>query len=120
MGYACPVCEIPQADGEHLAHHLAFTALLHEDAHEAWLDEHVPNWETNDPEDLIPELTDRVTETEYPEVFEDTTDTHDHPRADKPPMDPSGIAGELDADAEAIIEEARRLTEEKYRETQDE
>lgn len=120
MGYACPVCEIPQSDGEHLAHHLAFTAILHEDAHESWLDEHVPDWETKDPDGLIPDVTDQATETEYPAVFEDTTNTHNHPSEGQPPVDPSGFAGELDADTEAIIEEALRLTEEKYREAQDE
>lgn len=80
MGYACPVCGAPQADGEHLANHLAFTALLHTDDHETWLDQRVPDWETLDPEALADRVVEFATETEYPEVFEDTTDGHDHDR----------------------------------------
>ena len=41
MGYACPVCDHPQADARHLANHLAFTALARGGDHEAWLDDAV-------------------------------------------------------------------------------
>ena len=87
MGYACPVCETPQRDGEHLAHHLAFTAMLHGDDHEAWLDDHVPDWSDRDPDGLAAEVTPRADDAEYHEVFEDTVDrgrpdvnlrAHDH------------------------------------------
>ncbi|WP_256402520.1 DUF5810 domain-containing protein [Halorubrum salinum] len=74
MGYACPVCETPQRDGEHLAHHLAFTALLHGDDHAAWLDERVPDWADRDPAGLAAEVTPHAEEAEYHEVFEDTAD----------------------------------------------
>jgi hypothetical protein len=74
MGYACPVCETPQRDGEHLAHHLAFTAMLHGDDHEAWLDEHVPDWNDRDPDGLAAEVTPHAETAEYHEVFEDTVD----------------------------------------------
>ena len=74
MGYACPVCETPQRDGEHLAHHLAFTAMLHGDDHEAWLDEHVPDWNGRDPAGLAVEVTPHAADAEYHEVFEDTVD----------------------------------------------
>lgn len=120
MGYACPVCDRPQADGEHLAHHLAFTALLHEAEHADWLNTHVPDWEQHDPEGLIPEVTEHATETEYPAVFEDTTPTDTHTTDSMPAVDPTGLESDLDADAESILEEARRLTEEKYRESQEE
>ncbi|MFC6771069.1 DUF5810 domain-containing protein, partial [Halorubrum pallidum] len=56
MGYACPVCETPQRDGEHLAHHLAFTAMLHGDDHAEWLDDHVADWADRDPDGLAAEV----------------------------------------------------------------
>lgn len=88
MGYACPVCEDPQADAGHLANHLAFTALLHEGAHADWLDAHVPDWADHDEDALAEAVVEHATETEYPQVFEDTTgeapagDHADHPHAD--------------------------------------
>lgn len=75
MGYVCPVCEAPQADGRHLADHLAFTAILGDDEHEAWLDDHAPDWPDADPSDLAGEVTPLAAETEYPRVFEDATGT---------------------------------------------
>jgi len=74
MGYACPVCETPQRDGEHLAHHLAFTAMLHGGDHEAWLDERVPDWSDREPAGLAAEVTPHADNAEYHEVFEDTVD----------------------------------------------
>jgi hypothetical protein len=74
MGYVCPVCEDPQADGHHLANHLAFTAMLGDDAHEAWLDDHAPEWADADPAALADAVVEHATETVYPQVFEDTTD----------------------------------------------
>ena len=74
MGYACPVCETPQRDGEHLAHHLAFTAMLHGDDHESWLDDHVADWADREPTDLAAAVTPHADEAEYHEVFEDTVD----------------------------------------------
>ena len=58
MGYACPVCSVPHADAEHLANHLAFTAMLHGDDHEAWLDEHVPGWGSSNPAELGPTIAE--------------------------------------------------------------
>ncbi|WP_123620254.1 DUF5810 domain-containing protein [Halorubrum sp. CSM-61] len=72
MGYACPVCETPQRDGEHLAHHLAFTAMLHGGDHEAWLDDHVSDWSDREPAGLAAEVTPHAETAEYHEVFEDT------------------------------------------------
>ncbi|EMA57824.1 DUF5810 domain-containing protein [Halorubrum lipolyticum] len=74
MGYACPVCDTPQRDGEHLAHHLAFTAMLHAGDHEAWLDERVPDWSDREPAGLAAEVTPHAEDAEYHEVFEDTVD----------------------------------------------
>jgi hypothetical protein len=72
MGYACPVCGDPQADGGHLANHLAFTAILGDDDHEAWLDEHASGWGEMSEDELADAVVDDVEETEFPQVFEDT------------------------------------------------
>ncbi|PSQ04670.1 hypothetical protein BRC97_10600 [Halobacteriales archaeon QS_6_71_20] len=131
MGYACPVCETPQRDGEHLANHLAFTAMLHGDAHEDWLDEHVDDWGGRTPAELAGDVTERATEAEYDEVFEDTTGSdgehgrgHDHDadagtdrRGGRP--DVAGGAGgragtAADETVESVLAEARDLTEEMY------
>jgi hypothetical protein len=75
-GYACPVCDDPQADIGHLANHLAFTAMLRKEAHADWLDEHVPAWNEYDEAELsaaLEEHTDHLEERDYPQVFEDTT-----------------------------------------------
>ncbi|MFD1587906.1 DUF5810 domain-containing protein [Halorientalis brevis] len=74
MGYACPVCDDPQADAEHLANHLAFTAMLGDADHEAWLDEHAPDWSERDADALSAIVTEHAEEKEYPQVFEDTVD----------------------------------------------
>jgi len=111
MGYACPVCETPQRDGEHLANHLAFTAMLHGDAHETWLDEHVPDWSEAGAADLAPVVVDYADEVAYEEVFEDTVEgrttdhAHDHSSVASP-FD----AGDLDADAQRALTEAREMT----------
>ncbi|RLM72345.1 DUF5810 domain-containing protein [Halorubrum sp. Atlit-26R] len=72
MGYACPVCDTPQRDGEHLAHHLAFTAMLHGGDHADWLDERVDDWSDREPDGLAAEVTPHADDAEYEEVFEDT------------------------------------------------
>ncbi|WP_435077353.1 DUF5810 domain-containing protein [Halococcus sp. AFM35] len=119
MGYACPVCETPQADARHLANHLAFTALLGDDDHESWLDDHAPGWEQSGEDDLAERVEADASEVEYPQVFEDTTG-HDHRHGDEPrPGDlfderpsrgPSADAN-LDAETAAAIEQAREMTE---------
>ena len=124
MGYPCPVCETPQRDGEHLANHLAFTAMLHSDDHEDWLDEHVDDWGDRTPADLASAVTEHARETEYDEVFEDTTgsghDHHDHAHGDpaQPDVtaDPMGDAANavVDDAVESVLAEAQELTEEMY------
>jgi hypothetical protein len=124
MGYACPVCETPQQDAEHLANHLAFTAMLHGDAHEAWLDDHVPEWAEAGAADLAPVVADHAEETTYEAVFEDTVHTHDHDDgqgAERPPVDGgvdvagrggagTGLDADLDEDARSALAAAREMT----------
>jgi hypothetical protein len=74
MGYACPVCDEPQQDAEHLANHLAFQAMTHAGDHESWLDEHAPDWAANGPAELAPRVADLAAEADYDVVFEDTAD----------------------------------------------
>ena len=136
MGYACPVCETPQRDGEHLAHHLAFTAMLHGDDHEAWLDEHVSDWGERDPAGLAEAVTAHAAEAEYHEVFEDTADRspsrpdvapgghgqghrHEHGHGHEGATDSRSALrdpdpSELDPEAAAAVREARELTREMY------
>ena len=132
MGYACPVCETPQRDGEHLAHHLAFTAMLHGGDHETWLDDRVPDWGDREPAGLAAEVTPHAEAAEYHEVFEDTvargrpdvdlgahdhaghnrTDSagHEHAAGDGPGAgDSTGEAGPEVAEA---IREAREMARE--------
>lgn len=137
MGYVCPVCEDPQSDGHHLANHLAFTAMLGDTAHEEWLEARVPDWAETDPEELAPQVTDHAAETEFPQVFEDTTggtdrdDGHAHgdagahtPAADLPSTvdevsDPSALFEDDDVAASDVLAEARELTRRKRAGTDD-
>ncbi|PSQ20050.1 hypothetical protein BRD00_00040 [Halobacteriales archaeon QS_8_69_26] len=120
MGYACPVCGTPQADERHLADHLAVTAMTHGDDHEDWLDEHVPDWSEYGPSDLGPVVAGEAAETEYPQVFEDTTG-HDHGPdrgetledhlASEGRRGPRGAGrGDLTGEQAGILAEAREMT----------
>lgn len=120
MGYACPVCETPQRDGEHLANHLAFTALLGDDAHEAWLEEHAAGWDQLGPDELAEIVLTHATETEFEAVFEDTTDHRGHEHAvgidpDRPDVDPGRTRGHgegaMDGEAQRILQQAQEMTE---------
>ncbi|XVH32652.1 DUF5810 domain-containing protein [Haloferacaceae archaeon DSL9] len=111
MGYVCPVCAAPQRDGDHLANHLAFTAMLHGDEHETWLDEHVADWAETNRTELAALVTEYAEPSEYDEFFEDTVHDHDAPdRAIRPLIDETG-SGALDGEARAVLSEARELTE---------
>jgi len=132
MGYACPVCETPQSDAEHLANHLAFTAMLGDDDHEAWLDDHAPGWDEDGEAELAERVEEYAKEVGFPQVFKDTTHDHgDEPQAGDLFEDElertnergrgsraSGAggrgagAGALDAEAQGILQEAREMTEE--------
>ena len=114
MGYACPVCEDPQADAEHLANHLAFTAMLGDADHEDWLETHAPDWDEESPADLAEIVAAEAEEREFPQVFEDTTDGHDHDHGDAVDHQHARQQApnpELDAQARQTLEDARRMTE---------
>ncbi|MEF8782525.1 MAG: DUF5810 domain-containing protein [Haloarculaceae archaeon] len=123
MGYACPVCGDPQADADHLANHLAFTALIRGGDHEVWLDEHVPDWETHDEASLGERVARDAEETEFPQVFEDTTGgqtaddhAHGHPSEGQPPGDTRTQMddGALSEDTADVLAEARELTRKRH------
>ncbi|KAB7515949.1 hypothetical protein DM867_02060 [Halosegnis rubeus] len=139
MGYACPVCDDPQVDARHLANHLAFTAILGDDGHEAWLDEHAPDWAEEGEAELAERVREFAEEDEYPQVFEDTTggrsdresgrsgelfeseghdhSGHDHGHAHDQEL-PSQADVEMDEDTQAVLEEARELTKEMLAESE--
>ncbi|WP_306054209.1 DUF5810 domain-containing protein [Natronococcus wangiae] len=112
MGYVCPVCDAEEADAVHLANHLAVTASLGRRDHEAWLEEHAPDWADCGPEELGEIVSEHATEIETPE-FDGRA--HDRGR-------PQGLEDELarqsrqpgrgtmTAEAESVLEEARELT----------
>ena len=129
MGYACPVCSDPQADAGHLANHLAFTAILGDDDHEAWLDEHAPEWNEMGEDKLAAAVSEHVEETDFPQLFDDTVggldsaperqdsersgvlfeeDGYGHDHGRQGPIDTSGPT---DAETERVLEEAREMTQ---------
>jgi hypothetical protein len=132
MAYRCPVCDTPQVDAEHLANHLAFTAVLRGEAHETWLDDHVPDWGDQNPESLAPTVAEAVPESDVPE-FDDANDGHDQGARLEDELakqgshrgpgatganDSSGAhaggRGDLTEDATDVLREARELTEQMY------
>ncbi|MFC7044435.1 DUF5810 domain-containing protein [Halobacteriaceae archaeon GCM10025711] len=113
MGYACPVCEEPQADAAHLANHLAFTAMIGREDHEAWLDEHAPGWAQEGTQELAAVVSETLPEEEFEEfadadhdhaTFEDDLARHAGYGRD------AGRGGATDADVESVLAEARELT----------
>lgn len=125
MGYACPVCEEPQVDAEHLANHLAFTAILRDGEHESWLDEHVPTWGEQDPAALgaaVAEYAESVT-IDLPDDAGDTSgsrpgDPTDHPT--RPTGHTGATAERLSREDRAVLEEARELTRKMLRDAKPE
>jgi len=129
MGYACPVCETPQADARHLANHLAFTAVLRGGPHEAWLDEHCPGWSEAGEAELADRVAGLADGAEYPQVFEDTTGAvrdhaghghdgsgHEHgrDRGGAPGSGPDSREPEVSGSgARDVLERARELTRER-------
>ena len=134
MGYRCPVCGDPQADGVHLANHLAFTAMVRGGEHEDWLGEHVPDWASRGEDGLAAAVTELADSAEYPQVFEDTTGNHDYERgnahgnekahdhghagdamgADSLPVDVQAVDNvEMDEEAAEMLAEAREMTRER-------
>ena len=113
MGYACPVCDAPQADGEHLANHLALTALLHGDDHAAWLDERVPDWTGRDPTGLAAAVVDHAEPTDHETVFEDTTGERPDVDAVRAPAPTRENVRGANPETRRIVEEALELTRER-------
>lgn len=121
MKYECPVCEVPQADAEHLAHHLAFTAMLHSDDHETWLDNRVEDWADSQPQELAMNVTEYVDEVDDDSEFEEmarnqqpTDSSHHHrPAVQDFPSRPSSLERheQLDDEAASIMNDAREMTE---------
>lgn len=126
MGYACPVCGDPQHDAEHLANHLAFTAMLGREDHGAWLDDHAPEWESLDPGTLGPRVAEYAPEEEFPQLFEDTTDGHDHDHGgERAPRFEESIPRQrgreaASADATEVLAEAEAMTREMLNERDEE
>jgi len=133
MAYRCPVCDNPETDAEHLANHLAFTAVIRGDGHEDWLDEHVPGWGEENPETLAPKISEAVPEVEVPEFDDDGHDGHDHGARLEDELAkqgshrgpgaagssdaagaPAGGRGDLSEEAAGVMQEARELTEAMY------
>lgn len=121
MGYECPVCESVQVDAVHLANHIAFTAMIHNDEHEAWLDEHADGWSSWTEAELaetvlnhanevsIPDLTERV---DFQESALEHDHSHGHEHGGHIHNDHGhGVCTTLDQEAQEIIEEAKELTE---------
>jgi len=120
MGYACPVCDVEEADAVHLANHLAITASLARENHREWLEEHAPHWGDCSPEGLGEIVSPHAREIDTPE-FEGSG--HDHSHGHEPGRPDSleeGIArqsrqpgrGSLTAEAENVLQEAAELTRE--------
>lgn len=120
MGYACPVCAVEQADAEHLANHLAITASLGRSDHEQWLAEYAPEWADCTPSDLAAVVTEHAPEVDIPEVEESVG-------GGRSPALESGLArqsrqsgrGELSADVEGVLAEARELTAAMYAQSEE-
>ncbi|MFB6281801.1 MAG: DUF5810 domain-containing protein [Haloferacaceae archaeon] len=116
MGYACPVCETPQRDAEHLANHLAFAAMLHGGDHRAWLDDNAPGWADDDPASLGDRVAPLAPEATYDAVFEGSVTAEDGSGPGRPgPVDVPSGAGRAGGDAmdettRAVLAEAREMT----------
>ena len=123
MSYLCPVCAAPFGGGKPLADHLAVTAILHGGDHETWLNDTVADWASLSRADLGERVVDHAeTADDHEHIGEHSHSDHEHSHSDPEPASglPNGIdaAGSrreaggntaVDADAQAIIDEARAL-----------
>jgi hypothetical protein len=127
MAYRCPVCDVLQPDGEHLANHLAITAMLDRTAHAEWLAAHAPDFEEMNPSELAAQITPAL---EPVDEDEDTTTPPASPGFDwsEGPTDgasfehaiqhqagrgrtaPGAGRADLDPDTRAVLAEAQELT----------
>jgi hypothetical protein len=119
MPYACPVCGAVEADAEHLANHLAVTASLHGGDHEAWLEDHAPDWGGRSPPELGAIAAEHAREragkgdADDPDRRRDPPSTASGGRGRPPGIDPGApdrreVA--RDPETERILREARELT----------
>lgn len=121
-GYACPVCEAPQADAVHLANHLAVTASLGRTAHLEWLETHAPEWADDGPGELAATVAEYASELEGPEFEGDHGHSHGHDHAPGRPQLEDDLArqtrqpgrGGLTPDVQRVLEDARELTRRMY------
>ncbi|TQQ83491.1 hypothetical protein EGH24_01485 [Halonotius terrestris] len=118
MGYLCPVCAAPFGGGEPLADHLAVSAILHGGDHEAWLDDTVDDWGSISRADLGERVVDHAEETDDHEHIGEHSHRDPEPASGLPngidaPED-AAVDGDaaLDGDAQAVLREARELTQE--------
>jgi hypothetical protein len=104
--------------------------MLRGGEHGEWLDDHVPEWGELDETELGERVAEHAPETEFPQVFEDTTDrgpgSHGHEHSEGGhgtggsgrrtgsgdlPAGADALAGEaLDEEAREVIAEAREMT----------
>lgn len=122
-GYACPVCDVHEADAVHLANHLAVTASLGRADHLAWLEEHAPDWADCGPEELGERVAGFASEVE---TAGPTAHQHDHgfgrdaaSRAGGPALErerarqsrgPGRGQGATSGETARVLAEARELT----------
>jgi len=116
MGYACPVCEDPQVDATHLADHLAITASLRGGEHEAWLDEHAPDWGDRDADTLGPIVAEQAEAVDLDLADADRAQprqgarSRTDPGATRPDHGRRAQPDRLADRDRAILEEAREMT----------
>jgi hypothetical protein len=126
MAYRCPVCDALQPDGEHLANHLAITAMLDREDHAAWLADYAPEYGDMGPGELAAAITPHVESVELEDdgaasgsTLQDATTPQDGTQpfehavgrqAGPGRTSSRQSGGELDPDTQAVLEEARELT----------
>ena len=113
MGLACPVCDVPHPDGEHLADHVAITATTRDGDHRAWLAEHAPDWESMTRTELGELVADRAEEIDSLDLHEEVEkhQSQGHTHDGFPEHAASDGPAPLDEEARAIIAEAQKMAE---------
>jgi hypothetical protein len=120
MGLACPVCDVPHTDAEHLADHLAVTAMVRQGDHAGWLDEHAPDWADMTRGDLGSLVGEHAVAVDSVDLHEEvghhehSHQTHEPSPVGQPTASGLDAVGDLDADARAVLDEARKLTEQMH------
>lgn len=114
MGLVCPVCESPESDAVHLAHHMAMTAILGDAEHERFLDERVPKWEECSPDRLGSTIADLAEETDDEVTSEPVEHAHPSRPSTTGPAAPPRSDTLDDPEIQAVLERARAYTEQMY------